>query len=198
MLSPTDIAALGSCPGLPDDAFDHDGLITKRPLRACALAELRPGPGRVLWDIGTGAGSIAVEWCRAGGAAAYGVERDPVRAARARGNAERLAPGLVHVIEGYAAEAIATLPAPDAVFLGGGASAAVLESCLAALAPGGRLVAHAVTIETEQVLIAAFRARGGSLLRLGVEAAEPLGGLFGWKPLRPVVQWSYRAHGATG
>ncbi|QQS03037.1 MAG: precorrin-6Y C5,15-methyltransferase (decarboxylating) subunit CbiT [Austwickia sp.] len=200
-----DADALGTSPGLPDDVFDHDGLITKRPLRACALAELRPGPGRVLWDIGTGAGSVAVEWCRAGGvlprpATAYGVERDPVRAARARGNAERLtAPGQVTVVEGAAADdgVLAGLPRPDAVFVGGGGSAVVLDACRAALQPGGRLVAHSVTIDTEQVLVAAFRAHGGTLTRLAVEYAEPLGGLFGWKPLRAVVQWSYEAHRPT-
>lgn len=200
---PTDAAALGCAPGLPDDVFDHDGLITKRPLRACALAELRPGPGRVLWDVGTGAGSVAVEWCRAGGvepspATAYGIERDPVRAARARGNAARLtAPGQLTVVEGPAVDMLATLPQPDAVFIGGGGSAEVLDACLAALPVGGRLVAHSVTIDTEQVLVAAFRAYGGALLRLGVESAEPLGRLFGWRPLRPVVQWSYEVHDRT-
>lgn len=195
---------LGVAPGLPDDVFDHDGLITKRPLRACALAELRPGPGRVLWDIGTGAGSIAIEWCRAGGlvpqlATAYGIERDPVRAARARRNAERLtAPGQVHILQAVADDAVlAALPRPDAVFIGGGGSAGVVRTCLAALRPGGRLVAHAVTIDTEEILVAGYRAHGGTLTRLAVETAEPLGGMLGWKPLRPVVQWSYEVHDAT-
>lgn len=185
----------GTTPGLPDEAFEHDGLITKRHQRAGALAFLRPLPQQLLWDVGTGSGAIAVEWARAAeGARAIGVERNPERAARARRNIERLAPGRVDVIEGDALAAIAGLPAPDAVFLGGGVSAPVLEACWHVLRPDGRIVAHGVTIETEGVLAAMFRAHGGQLARLGVEIAEPIGRFHGWTPLRAVTQWSCVRH----
>lgn len=173
----------------------------------------------MLWDVGTGAGSIAIEWCRAGGAGAmpgetggdgapgaagtaparaYALECDPVRAARARENAALMtAPGQVSVLVGAAADLVPGLPTPDAVFIGGGCSEAVIEACLAALRPGGRLVAHSVTIDTELLMVAAYRRHGGALTRLAVEQAEPLGGMLGWKPLRPVVQWSCEVHGAT-
>ncbi|MEP7161996.1 MAG: precorrin-6Y C5,15-methyltransferase (decarboxylating) subunit CbiT [Dermatophilaceae bacterium] len=199
-ISPVGLVALGTCPGLPDDAFEHDGLVTKRPLRACALAELRPGPGQLLWDIGTGAGSIAIEWCRAGGptARAVGFERVAERAARARANAERLtAPGQLRVIEGDVITDLAAFAArhpredsPAAVFVGGGCSEGTITTALGALRPGGRFVAHAVTLDTEHVLVSSYRIHGGTLTRLAVETAEPLGSLLGWKPLRPVVQWS--------
>ncbi len=194
------VAALGTSPGLPDDVFEHDGLVTKRPLRACALAELRPGPGQVLWDVGTGAGSIAVEWCRAGGpsARAIGFERVRPRAQRARANADRLCgPWQVRVVDcdvrfDLAVFADQRVPedSPHAVFVGGGCTSETLDVCLAALRPGGRFVAHAVTLDTEQVLLAGYRSHGGTLTRLAVETAEPLGSMLGWKPLRPVVQWS--------
>lgn len=178
-------------PGLPDDAFAHDGLITKRHVRASAFAFLRPAPGELLWDIGTGSGAMAIEWCRAApGARAIGLERNPERAARARENAERLAPGRVEIREGDAVGLVAELPTPDAVFVGGGATSGVLTASWDALRPGGRLVAHGVTLETEQVLADAFRAHGGQLARLAVETAEPLGRFWAWTPLRPVIQWS--------
>ena len=179
-------------PGLPDDAFAHDGLVTKRAVRALALAHLRPREGELLWDLGAGSGSVAIEWVRAtGSTTAIGVERDPVRAARARANAERLAdPDRLEIRETDVAHALADLPPPDAVFLGGGVDEQLLMVCVAALPAGGRLVAHAVTLDTEQVLVAAYRRYGGSLTRLAVEQAEPLGRYVGWRPLRPVVQWS--------
>ncbi|MDO5534817.1 MAG: precorrin-6Y C5,15-methyltransferase (decarboxylating) subunit CbiT [Propionibacteriaceae bacterium] len=181
----------GTLPGLPDEAFEHDGLITKRHQRASAFALLRPLPGHLLWDVGTGSGAMAIEWCRAArGARAIGVERNPERAARARRNVEKLAPGAVEVVEGDAAELVAELAAPDAVFIGGGATSGVLESCWAALRPGGRIVVHGVTLETEAILAEAFREHGGQLARLSVEFAEPIGRFWGWTPLRPVTQWS--------
>lgn len=181
----------GTTPGLPDEAYEHDGLITKRHQRASAFAYLRPQPGHLLWDVGTGSGSIAIEWARAALAArAIGLERNPERAARARANVERLAPDQVEIRIGDAADLIAGLPAPDAVFIGGGATSGILEACWEALGPGGRIVAHGVALETEQVLVEAYRAHGGQLARLGVEVAEPLGSFLGWTPYRPVIQWS--------
>lgn len=179
-------------PGLPDEAFDHDGLVTKRAVRALALAHLRPRDGELLWDLGAGCGSIAIEWVRACPAStAIGVERDPARAERARANAARLGdPSRLEIRETAVADALADLPPPDAVFFGGGIGEEVLRVCVAALPAGGRLVAHAVTLETEQELLAAYRRHGGSLTRLAVEQAEPLGRYVGWRPSRAVVQWS--------
>lgn len=184
---------LDRTPGLPDDAFEHDGLITKRHVRASALAYLRPRPGELLWDVGTGAGSIAIEWTRAAeGARAIGLERDPQRAARARRNAEALAaaPTCVTIVIGPAAMLIPDLPRPDAIFFGGGITTELLATCWEVLPPGGRLVAHSVTIDSEQALVTAYRRWGGSLTRIAIETAEPLGSLLGWRPARAVVQWA--------
>lgn len=184
--------AWSTSPGLPDEAYAHDGQLTKRDVRASALAHLRPLPGQLLWDLGAGAGSVGIEWARSQpGARSVAVERDPERVARIRANAASLGvPDEVLVVPGAVADVLADLPIPDAVFVGGGGTAEVLTRAFARLAPGGRLVAHAVTLETEAVLIAARRTHGGDLTRLSVETLEPLGGLSGWKPARAVVQWS--------
>ncbi|MBM6404214.1 precorrin-6y C5,15-methyltransferase (decarboxylating) subunit CbiE [Phycicoccus sp. CSK15P-2] len=180
----------GTAPGLPDDAFDSDGQLTKAELRALAVCALRPLPGQLLWDLGAGAGSVSVEWCRAAARArAVAVERQPERAARIRHNAA--AHGVaMEVVEGYSADHMADLPAPDAVFVGGGADEQTLDAALSALRPGGRLVVHAVTLGTEAVVVAAQARHGGSLRRFTVERAEPLGRHLSWTPARPVVQWS--------
>jgi precorrin-6Y C5,15-methyltransferase (decarboxylating) len=179
-------------PGLPDDAYAHDGQLTKRDVRAVTLARLAPLPGQLLWDVGAGAGSIGIEWMRVHPSCrAVSVESSPERARRIVENAARLGvPGL-QVVEGRAPAALSGLPAPDAVFVGGGlTSDGLLETCWAALRPGGRLGANAVTVEGEAVL-AAWRARvGGELVRLAVQRAEPVGGYTGWKPAMPVTIWS--------
>jgi precorrin-6Y C5,15-methyltransferase (decarboxylating) len=181
--------ALPTLPGLPDDAFEHDGQLTKRDLRAVALARLAPVPGELLWDVGAGAGSVAIEWSRAHPSnRAVAIERDPARVARIGRNAERLGVPDVRVITGSAPDAFAELPPPDAVFLGGGLTA--WRPCWDALGPGGRLVAHAVTLESEQILAQAYAERGGELIRIAVEHAAPLGGFTGWTPARTVTQWS--------
>lgn len=192
MIIDRDGALFGAAAGLPDEAFDSDGLLTKRIVRAAALAHLRPMPGALLWDVGTGAGSIAIEWCRgAAGARAIGVERRADRASRALSNAERLTPeGSFTLVEGPAAECLAQLPAPDAVFVGGGGTDEVLELSLAALPEGGRLVVHGVTIEAETLCVRAHGRWGGQLSRIQFEHAEPLGTLWGWKPARTVIQWA--------
>nr|WP_233157324.1 precorrin-6y C5,15-methyltransferase (decarboxylating) subunit CbiE [Amycolatopsis sp. KNN50.9b] len=182
--------ALPTLPGLPDDAFEHDGQITKRDLRACALARLAPVAGELLWDVGAGAGSVGIEWSRAHPAnRAIAVERSAGRAARIQRNADRLGVPELRVVTGTAPEALADLPTPDAVFVGGGLAS--LDACLAALRPGGRLVAHAVTLESEQVLASAYRRHDGELIRIAVEHAAPLGGFTGWTPARTVTQWSF-------
>ena len=188
---PGELADRSVLPGLPDDAFEHDGLITKRHQRATAFAFLRPAAGELLWDVGTGSGAMAIEWCRAApGARAIGLERNPERAARARRNAERWTPGQVQIIEGAASTTLAALPSPDAVFLGGAVSDEGLAACGAALRAGGRVVAHGVTLETEALLAERYRRHGGSLARLSIEIAEPLGRFHGWVPARPVTQWA--------
>ncbi|WP_116110641.1 precorrin-6y C5,15-methyltransferase (decarboxylating) subunit CbiE [Amycolatopsis ruanii] len=182
--------ALPTLPGLPDDAFEHDGQITKRDLRACALARLAPVAGELLWDVGAGAGSVGIEWSRAHPAnRAIAVERSAGRAVRIQRNADRLGVPELRVVTGAAPEVLADLPAPDAVFVGGGLAS--LDACLAALRPGGRLVAHAVTLESEQVLASAYRRHDGELIRIAVEHAAPLGGFTGWTPARTVTQWSF-------
>ncbi|MCP2254457.1 precorrin-6Y C5,15-methyltransferase (decarboxylating) [Prauserella aidingensis] len=180
--------------GLPDEAFDQDGQLTKRDLRASALARLAPAPGELLWDVGAGAGSVAVEWCRAHPAnRAIAVESRSDRADRVARNAADLGVPDVEVVTGRAPDALAGLAVPDAVFVGGGvAGAGVLTACWDALRPGGRLVAHGVTLEAEQALAAQYSDRGGELTRISVERAAPLGGLTGWSPARAVTQWSVR------
>ncbi|UCM87609.1 precorrin-6y C5,15-methyltransferase (decarboxylating) subunit CbiE [Streptomyces marincola] len=179
--------------GLPDDAYEHDGQLTRRDLRAAALARLAPAPGAHLWDVGAGAGSVGIEWLRTHPACrASAVEARPERAARVRRNARRLGVPALAVVEGTAPEALAGLPAPDAIFVGGGASrAGVLDACLAALRPGGRLVVHGVTLETERALADAYLAHGGELSRLTAESAAPLGAFTGWTPARTVTQWAW-------
>lgn len=178
-------------PGLPEDAFEHDGQLTKRDLRASALARLAPRPGALLWDVGAGAGSVAIEWLRAHPLTeAVAVEADATRAARIVRNAARLGVPRLRVVTGRAPEALAGLPAPDAVFVGGGASDDVIDRCLDALAHGGHLVVHGVTLETEQLLVASYHRHGGELTRIAVEHAAPLGARTGWTPLRTVTQWA--------
>ena len=177
--------------GLPDDAFRHDGQLTKREIRAAALSALGPLPGELLWDIGAGCGSIAIEWLRHNrNQRAIAVERDRERAAMVRDNAAALGAPNLQLVEGEAPEALHDLPAPDAVFIGGGAGrAGVIDAAWLALKQGGRLVAHAVTMESEQALYAGFAAHGGEVTRLSVERLQPVGALHGWKPLMPVTQW---------
>ncbi|WP_262006314.1 precorrin-6y C5,15-methyltransferase (decarboxylating) subunit CbiE [Streptomyces sp. FIT100] len=183
---------LGAVPGLPDEAYEHDGQLTKRHVRAATLAALAPAPGELLWDIGGGSGSIAIEWMRTHRSCrAVTVERDPERARRIARNAEALGvPGL-RIVAAAAPEGLTELPAPDAVFIGGGLTApGLLEHCWAALPAGGRLVANTVTLESEALLADRYRRHGGELVRLAVAHAVPVGGFTGWRQAMPVTQWS--------
>lgn len=189
-----DALRLGAVPGLPDEAYEHDGQLTKRHVRAATLAALAPAPGELLWDVGGGSGSIAIEWMRTHPSCrAVTVERDPVRAARITRNADRLGvPGL-RVVTGAAPAALAELPRPDAVFIGGGLTApGLLDAGWAALPAGGRLVANTVTLESEALLADAHRRHGGELVRLAVAQAVPVGGFTGWRQAMPVTQWAVR------
>ncbi len=178
-------------PGLPDDFFKHDGQITKREIRALTLSALAPRAGEHLWDIGCGSGAIGIEWMlRDPANTTDAIERDPVRAPRARRNASALGvPGL-HVHEGTAPAALAGLPRPDAVFIGGGANEAVIEAAWSALPPGGRLVINAVTLETTRLLFDLPARLGGSLTRLAVERLEDLGRVHGFRPAMAVTQFA--------
>ncbi|MGW8777725.1 precorrin-6y C5,15-methyltransferase (decarboxylating) subunit CbiE [Streptomyces sp. NPDC055796] len=186
------VPRLGATPGLPDAAYEHDGQLTKRHVRAATLCALAPAPGELLWDIGGGSGSIGIEWMRTHPACrAVAVERVPERAARITRNAAALGvPGL-RVVTGAAPEALAGLPAPDAVFIGGGLTApGLLDAAWAALAPGGRLVVNTVTLESEAVLTERYRRHGGDLVKLAVAHAVAVGGFTGWRQAMPVTQWS--------
>ncbi len=179
--------------GLPDELFEHDGQLTKRDLRAAALARLLPVPGQLLWDVGAGAGSVGIEWMRAHPTCrAVAVEADPARAERIGRNARALGVPALQVVPGSAPGALAGLPAPDAVFIGGGATRpGVLEACLAVLAAAGRLVVHGVTVETETLLGRCHAEHGGELTRIHVERAAPVGSFTGWTPGRAVTQWAF-------
>jgi precorrin-6Y C5,15-methyltransferase (decarboxylating) len=180
-------------PGMPDDLFEHDGQITKREMRALTLSALAPRRGELLWDIGAGSGSISIEWMlRHPSLSAIAIEAVPERAERIRRNASACGvPGL-QIIEGIAPTALASLPAPDAIFIGGGGSEpGVLDAAIDALKPTGRLVANAVTLEMEAVLIARHALIGGEMVRIAITRAAPVGTMQGWKPAMPVSQWTW-------
>jgi len=181
-------------PGLADAAYQSDGQLTKRHVRAATLAALAPAPGALLWDVGAGSGSVAIEWLRAEPtAAAIAIEPHGERAERIAANALSLGVPALRIVHGRAPEALEDLPAPDAVFLGGGLTVAgALERCWEALRPGGRIVANAVTLEAEQALLAARAQRGGELVRIAISHAGPLGRFEAWRPQLPVVQWAAR------
>lgn len=186
-----DGAVIPLASGRPDALFDNDGQITKRPVRALTLSALAPRPGEHLWDIGGGSGSIAIEWLWAHPAnAATAIEIDPERAARIGANAAGLGVARLRVITGAAPEALGGLPAPDAVFIGGGISREMLELVWVALPEGARLVANAVTLEAESLLAEWHHAKGGALMRIELAQARPLGRKRGWKSAYPIVQWS--------
>ncbi|MBW6436121.1 precorrin-6y C5,15-methyltransferase (decarboxylating) subunit CbiE [Actinoplanes hulinensis] len=179
-------------PGLPDDRYQGDGQLTKREVRAVTLAALAPAPDRLLWDVGAGSGSIGIEWMRAHPTCrAVAIESSAERAATVTANAAALGvPGL-RVVHGRAPEALDGLPEPDTIFIGGGLTRdGVLDRCLAALRPGGRLVANAVTVESEAVLAAAYAKLGGELSRITVQRGSPVGGFTGWRSFMPVTIWS--------
>jgi precorrin-6Y C5,15-methyltransferase (decarboxylating) len=190
--SDPDIPVLATIAGLPDASFEHDGQLTKREVRAITLARLVPVPGALLWDVGAGAGSIAIEWmraCRSGRAVA--IESHPERAARIARNAAALGvPGL-RIVTGTAPAALAGLDPPDAVFVGGGATVpGMLEECWKALRHRGRLVVNAVTLESEVVVADWYARLGGDLTRIAINHASPVGGFTGWRPTLPVTQWT--------
>jgi precorrin-6Y C5,15-methyltransferase (decarboxylating) len=185
-----DVLRLTRIPGLPDEAFGGVGQFTKTEVRALTLSALAPAPGELLWDVGGGSGSIAIEWCRTDPACrAVSFEHLPARAEAIAENARRLGvPGIV--VAGRAPEAFADAPSPDAIFVGGGVTQpGLLDECWQRLPSGGRMVVNAVTAEGESVLVGWYSTRGGTLRRAHVERAEALGSMTIWRPKSPVTQW---------
>lgn len=174
---------------LPDDAFAHDGQITKQSIRAVTLSALSPRPGELLWDVGSGSGSIAVEWCRsAPGCAAVAFERDDVRRARIQSNV--VAFGAAVEVRGAAPAHFKGAPPPAAIFIGGGLThPGLLDGCLDHLSAGGRLIANVVTVESEAIVSQWYSRLGGTLQRFQHYHGEPVGGFTGWRPAMPVTQW---------
>ncbi|GAC1420376.1 MAG: precorrin-6y C5,15-methyltransferase (decarboxylating) subunit CbiE [Candidatus Velthaea sp.] len=184
--------ALATSPGLPDEAFESDGALTKREVRAATLARLVPLPGNLLWDLGAGSGSIGIEWMRVHVTCrAIAIERSAERAARIARNARALGVPALRIITGTVPEALNDLNPPDAVFIGGGLlTPGLVEQVWGALRPGGRLVANVVTIEGESALAAWHTKLGGDLVRIAISRAAPVGTMLAWRPLMPITQWT--------
>lgn len=184
---------LAFTPGLDDSLFEHDGQITKKEVRALTLSALAPRHGELLWDVGAGSGSIGIEWMLANPSLrAIAIEQSAERAARVARNALAFGvPGL-SIVEGAAPVALGGLPEPDAIFVGGGGSeVGVMETVTGALKPGGRLVANAVTLEMEALLLSLHRQHGGCLTRIDIARVAPIGEMNGWRPAMPVTQWRW-------
>jgi precorrin-6B C5,15-methyltransferase / cobalt-precorrin-6B C5,C15-methyltransferase len=179
--------------GLADHLFEHDGQITKREMRAVTLSSLAPRRGELLWDVGAGAGSVAIEWMLADPfMRAIAIEADAKRAARIARNATAFGVPSLEVVQNTAPVALANLPPPDAIFVGGGANdPGVLDVAIQALRGGGRLVVNVVTLESEALLIARHAALGGELIRVALARAGAVGGKSAWRPALPVTQWSW-------
>ena len=185
-------------PGLPDDAFNHDGQLTKCEIRAVVLSKLMPIVDQVLWDVGAGCGSVAIEWMRSHPRCmAVAIEKSKTRLKMIEQNAINLGVPLLKIVPGTLPDVLGNLTLPDAIFIGGGLSnfkqkdsSSLLDLCWKLLKPGGRLVAHAVTFETEQQLFSWHKKNGGDLTRLSISRADSIGKFNGWKPLRPVTQYS--------
>jgi precorrin-6Y C5,15-methyltransferase (decarboxylating) len=184
------VTPLPRTPGLPDDAYHHDGQLTKREVRALTLSALAPMPGELLWDVGAGCGSIAIEWMRSHPRCrAIAIEK--ARTQYIADNAAALGTPGLHIIDGKAPEALHDLPPPNAIFIGGGATAnGMIETCWAALPQGGRLVANVVTIEGERLLFQWHEKVGGTFTRIAIQRAEPIGRFLGWRSLAPITQWA--------
>ena len=186
-----EIVALSRFPGLPDHAFDHDGQLTKREVRAVTLSSLAPNPGELLWDVGAGCGSISIEWLRSDRRCrAIAIEQNSTRLNYITDNAAALGTPNLQIIAGKALEVIQNLPAPNAIFIGGGVTAPeILEICWSALLPGGRMVVNVVTLAGEQRLYQWYEKVGGNFSRIAIQRAEPIGKFLGWKAMSPVTQW---------
>jgi precorrin-6B C5,15-methyltransferase / cobalt-precorrin-6B C5,C15-methyltransferase len=176
-------------PGLPDDAYRHDGQLTKRDVRAITLSRLAPEPGELLWDVGAGCGSIGIEWMRSHPSCrAIAIEADGQRQRLIEHNRDALGvPGL-QLVEGEAPAALKRLEPPDAIFIGGGVTAPdMLDTCWSRLKKGGRMIVNAVTIQSEATLIAWRALNGGEMTCIGVAHAQPLGAFDTWRQALPIT-----------
>ena len=185
------IVGLSRFPGLPDDAFHHDGQLTKREVRAVTLSSLAPLPGELLWDVGAGCGSISIEWLRSDRRCrAIAIEQNSTRLNYIADNAAALGTPNLQIMAGKALEVIPNLPTPNAIFIGGGVTAPeILENCWNVLVPGGRMVVNVVTLAGEQRLYQWHEKVGGNFTRIAIQRAEPIGKFLGWKAMSPVTQW---------
>jgi precorrin-6B C5,15-methyltransferase / cobalt-precorrin-6B C5,C15-methyltransferase len=185
-----DLTPLNRLPGLPESAYHHDGQLTKREVRAMTLAALAPMPGELLWDVGAGCGSIGIEWLRSHPRCqAIAIEQHAHRLQFIADNMAALGTPHLQLVQGKAPAALADLPTPDAIFIGGGVTApGLLDTCWTALRSGGRLVANAVTVESELQLLQWHQQVGGELTRIAIQRTQSIGGFLGWKPLIPVTQ----------
>ncbi len=184
------IAPLNRLPGLPESAYHHDGQLTKREVRAITLAALAPLPGELLWDVGAGCGSISIEWLRSHPRCqAIAIEQHSHRLQFIADNMAALGTPHLQLVEGKAPTALQNLPTPDAIFIGGGVTTpGILDACWLSLRSGGRLVANAVTVDSELQLLQWHQQLGGELTRIAIQRTQPIGGFLGWKPLIPVTQ----------
>jgi precorrin-6Y C5,15-methyltransferase (decarboxylating) CbiT subunit len=196
LVAAPDAKILSRAPGLPDEFFENDGQITKAEFRALALSALAPRRGERLWDIGAGSGSIAIEFLLADEKnSAIAIEANALRAERIARNARSLGTPQLRIVQGRAPEALDGLPAPEKIFIGGGATTpGVIDAALAALKQGGRLVAHGVTLETQSLFVARHGALGGQLIEARIARAEKLGGFTALRPALPILQWIYDKH----
>ncbi|BAY32905.1 precorrin-6B C(5,15)-methyltransferase (decarboxylating) [Nostoc carneum NIES-2107] len=185
------VVSLPRIPGLPDNAYHHDGQLTKHEVRAITLATLAPIPGELLWDVGAGCGSISIEWMRTHPRCrAIAIEQNSTRLQYITDNAAALGVPNLQIIAGKAPNSLQDLPQPDAIFIGGGVTAdGLFDICWSALKPGGRLVANVVTIEGEQTLFNWYEKVGGNFTRIAIQRAEPIGKFLGWRGMAPVTQW---------
>jgi precorrin-6B C5,15-methyltransferase / cobalt-precorrin-6B C5,C15-methyltransferase len=182
---------LSIVPGLPDNVFETDGQLTKREVRAVTLSRLAPLPGQRLWDVGAGSGTIGIEWMRVhSSCSCVAFEEREDRAARISINAKRHGVPALQVIQGTAPSSFEDLEAPDTIFIGGGLHRdGLFQACWDRLKRGGRLVANAVTIESESTLASLHKTYGGELIRVLVARADSIGGTLGWRHLMPITQW---------
>ncbi|CDN15126.1 MAG: bifunctional cobalt-precorrin-7 (C(5))-methyltransferase/cobalt-precorrin-6B (C(15))-methyltransferase [Richelia sp.] len=185
------VVSLSRLSGLPDDAYHHDGQLTKKEIRAITLAALAPLPGQLLWDIGAGCGSIGIEWMRSHPRCqALAIEKHPSRLKYIADNAASLGTPYLNIISGKAPEILDNLPTPDVIFIGGGVTnEGLLETCWQTLPTSGRLVTNVVTVEGEMKIFDWYKKFGGNLTRVAIQRAETIGNFWGWKAMVPITQW---------